>query len=128
MFKALDSEITKKNIRNLVVSFYTKVLADETVGSFFIEKLGTELTSEAWAEHIDILTNFWAGIYLGDTEYRGAPFVPHMQLEGLKRTTFEQWLKLFFKTLDSIYIPEIADQFKSRATLIAGNFMRNLGL
>jgi len=46
----------------------------------------------------------------------------------LNREVFEQWLKLFYATLDEVYEPQIADQFKERSSIIAGNFMRNLGL
>ena len=38
----------------------------------------------------------------------------------------EQWLKLFSETLDEVYIAPIAEKFKERAMIIAGNFMRNL--
>jgi len=51
-----------------------------------------------------------------------------MYLGELSREVFEQWLKLFFATLDEVYEPRVADLFKERSTIIAGNFMRNLGL
>ena len=122
----LTSEITKENINKMVIRFYTKILNDETVGPFFIAKLGDDLKNDFWKPHIEILTNFWASIALGDQNYRGSPFAPHLQIGGLERSTFDQWLKLFFETLDSIYEPHIADLFKQRSTIIAGNFMRNL--
>ena len=123
-----EHEITKENIHTMVVKFYAVVLKDETVGPFFIEKLGESLDTFLWQSHIELLTNFWASIALGDTAYRGNPFGPHTRLEGLKRETFDQWLLLFFKVLDDVYTPELAMQFKERSTIIAGNFMRNLGL
>ena len=49
-------------------------------------------------------------------------------MDDLDAETFEQWLKLFFETLDEIYEPQVADIFKENSTNIAGNFMRNLGL
>ncbi|MCW8894856.1 MAG: group III truncated hemoglobin [Sulfurimonas sp.] len=124
----LANEITKANLRTMVISFYTKVLEDELVGPFFIDKLGPNLGGQTWGEHLDILTDFWASIYLSDMAYRGSPFAPHLELDGLKRETFERWLKLFFETVDTVYELDIAEQFKNRGTLIAGNFMRNLGL
>ncbi len=119
-------EITKENIRTMVNTFYIKVLKDDIVGSFFIAKLGDDMTNEHWVPHLDLLVNFWASIALGDNDYRGNPFMPHTQLGELKRETFEQWLTLFAETLDEVYIPNIAAQFKERSTIIAGNFMRNL--
>ena len=124
----LETEITKENINTMVVKFYAVVLKDETVGPFFIEKLGDNLGTFLWQEHIKLLTNFWASIALGDTEYRGNPFGPHTRLVDLKRETFDQWLILFFSVVDGIYTPEVSAQVKERATVIAGNFMRNLQL
>ena len=123
----LENQITKNNLRKMVISFYTVVLKDELVAPFFIEKLGPNLTSKTWGEHLDLLTDFWASIYLNDFNYQGNPFVPHMELEGLETQTFHRWLKLFFETLDTIYEPYISDMIKNRSNLIAGNFMRNLG-
>jgi len=124
----LHNEITKENIKIMVVKFYSVVLKDEEVGPFFIEKLGANLNTFLWQTHIELLTNFWASIALGDTTYRGNPFAPHSRLNGLKRETFDQWLVLFFGVLDTLYEPEVAMQFKERSTIIAGNFMRNLRL
>ena len=124
----LKNEITKENLNTMVVHFYAVILKDEIVGPFFIVKLGDNLDTYLWKTHIELLTNFWASIALGETDYRGNPLAPHLRLEGLSRTAFERWLKLFFETLDSLYEPKIADMFKERSTIIAGNFMRNLGL
>jgi len=63
-----------------------------------------------------------------DNSYYGNPFAPHLSIGALKRETFEQWLKLFHETLDEVYEPEVSLLFKERSTIIAGNFMRNLGL
>ena len=122
------NEITKENIEIMVLKFYRRVLKDDIVGPFFIAKLGDDMTNEYWEPHLELLVNFWSSITLGDTSYRGNPFAPHMYLGELSREVFEQWLKLFFATLDEIYEPRIADLFKERSTIIAGNFMRNLGI
>jgi hemoglobin len=122
------NEITKENIEIMVLKFYRRVLKDDIVGPFFIAKLGDDMTNEYWEPHLELLVNFWSSIALGDTSYRGNPFAPHMYLGELSLEVFEQWLKLFFATLDEIYEPRIADLFKERSTIIAGNFMRNLGI
>ncbi len=122
------NEITKENIKTLVMSFYTKVLKDDIVGPFFIAKLGEDMKNEHWEPHLELLVNFWASIALGDGSYRGNPFAPHMYLGELSREVFQQWLKLFFATLDDVYEPHKADFFKERSSIIAGNFMRNLGI
>ena len=123
-----NNEVTKENLNKMVILFYTKILKDELVGPFFIEKLGDDLQNEQWTPHIELLTNFWASIALGDPAYKGNPFAPHLDIQNISRVAFQRWLELFAETLDVIYIPQIADQFKQRSTVIAGNFMRNLGL
>ncbi|NCB14217.1 MAG: globin, partial [Erysipelotrichia bacterium] len=47
-----SNEITKENINKLVVTFYTKVLKDEKISPFFIEKLGSDMKSEIWQKNI----------------------------------------------------------------------------
>ena len=123
-----EKTITRENIETMVMNFYRRVLKDETVGPFFIAKLGDDMSNEYWQPHLKLLVDFWASIALGDPSYRGNPFAPHMSLGELKRETFEQWLTLFYATLDEVYAPQIANQFKERSSIIAGNFMRNLGL
>ena len=120
--------ITKENIRIMVDRFYSKILKDELLADFFIQKLGDEMISDEWQTHLGLLTDFWASIILGDTAYKGQPVKPHMHMEGLKRETFERWLELFFQTVDRLYVKEAADTFKTRSQTIADNFMRLLGI
>ena len=122
----LANEITRKNVETMVLSFYRKIVKDDTVGPFFVAKLGDDMSNEYWKPHLELLINFWSSMMLGDGSYRGNPFAPHMSLGELNREVFERWLKLFFETLDEIYEPQAADLFKERSTIIAGNFMRNL--
>lgn len=125
----LTNEVTKENLNNLVIKFYTKVLKDDLIGPIFIDVLGPDLKSEKWKAHIQLLTDFWASIALGDSAYTGSPFAPHIEFrERLSIQAFEQWLKLFFETLNTIYEPELAQRFLARSKNIAGNFIRNLGL
>lgn len=120
--------ITKKNIRRMVDRFYSQVIKDELLADFFIDKLGDEMISDEWLVHMDLLTNFWASITLGDTAYSGQPVKPHLHMEGLQRVTFERWLELFYETVDKYYTKEPADIFKAKSENIANNFMRVLGL
>jgi hemoglobin len=123
-----NQTITKENIRIMVDRFYSKVLKDELLADFFIEKLGDEMITDEWQKHLNLLTDFWASITLGDTAYRGQPVKPHMHMDGLKRETFQRWLELFFETVDKLYDKEAAEIFKTRSEMIATNFMRLLGL
>lgn len=124
----LSNEITKENLNILVVTFYTRVLKNEKIAPFFIEKLGDDMKSDIWQKHITLLTNFWYTISHGRGDYNGSPFAPHMQISGLDKESFETWIRLFFSSVDKIYEEDIANKFKERSSIIAGNFMRNLGI
>ena len=125
----LENKVTKENLNKLVISFYTKVLKDELIGPIFTDILGKDLKNEQWKAHIQLLTDFWASIALGESAYTGSPFAPHVQFaDRLSINAFEQWLKLFFETLNTIYEPKLAQLFLARSKNIAGNFIRNLNL
>ena len=120
--------ITRENIHEMVVKFYTKTLdEDNEVSKVFKDKLGDTLETEHWVEHIEILTNFWAMIALQDEQYQGNPMRAHFDLP-LDRDMFGTWLMMFFQVVDSLYEPAQGQIFKARAENIAMNFMRNLNL
>jgi len=120
--------ITRKNIRIMVDRFYSKILKNELLADFFIEKLGDEMITDEWQGHLDLLTDFWASITLDDHTYAGQPIKPHMRMKGLTRESFDRWQELFFETVDRLYTKEIADIFKNHAVMIANNFMKLLHL
>jgi len=107
----------KKFFKGLIHTMLTKEVTKEN------------LKDEKWKAHIQLLTNFWSAIALGDTHYNGNPFAPHIEFrDRLSVKAFEQWLKLFFEILNSIYEPQLAQQFLAQSKNIAGNFIRNLQL
>jgi len=55
-----ETHISKPILRKMVILFYTRVLKDDLIAHFFIDKLGDNLAGEIWGKHLDILTNFWA--------------------------------------------------------------------
>ncbi len=122
------NEMSKVNINKLVVLFYTRVLSDEKLAPFFIEKLGADLKGEKWQAHMELLTNFWTTLVTGSRDYNGAPFPPHAHIQGLDRTAFETWIVLFFESVDKVFTSDIASKFKERGAIIAGNFVRKLNL
>lgn len=121
--------ITKENIHEMVLAFYSKILAQENneVRNVFVSKLGDNLNTELWVEHIQILTNFWSMIALQEEDYHGNPMMAHFDLP-LSRDMFDDWLVMFFEVIDSKYEDNLGVIFKQRAQNIAGNFMRNLAL
>ena len=127
-FNAKYNTINKENIHEMVVTFYTKIIKEDgEVAQVFRDKLGSDLSSDIWQEHITTLTKFWSMIALQDTEYQGNPMRAHFDLP-LSRDKFGAWLVMFFEVIDSLYEPKLGMIFKTRAENIASNFMRNLQL
>lgn len=122
------NELNRKNINKLVVTFYTVVLENKKLAPFFIEHLGEDMNNEKWTTHMQLLTDFWSTLVMGVEDYKGFPFPPHAQMHGLDREAFETWIELFFKSVDSIFTEDIALKFKEKSSIIASNFMRNLGI
>lgn len=128
MTQERQKSINEENIEILVKTFYTQVLKDTLLAPFFIEKLGDDLQSKAWEEHLALLTEFWKFVALGYDEYKGNPLQPHLHIEGLNREAFTGWLNLFHHTVDSLYSPSTGEYFKQKSSDIAENFMRKLNL
>jgi len=123
-----ETSITVENIQVLVRTFYPTILKDETVGPFFIEKIGADIHSDAWEEHLELLSHFWAFVALDEMQYSGTPLAPHFHMQGISRMAFRRWLELFSEAVDRVYEEEAGRFFKERSANIAENFMQNLGL
>ena len=121
------STITKENIKELVDTFYPTILSNSITAPFFIAKLGSDINSPTWQEHLELLANFWSSIALGDGNYNGNPLGAHFNL-GLDQEAFKEWLRLFFEAIDKTYEPQAGAFFKERSQIIARNFMVNLGI
>jgi len=119
--------ITKESIRAMVDAFYPTILADPITAPPFIAKVGSDINSKEWQDHLELLTNFWAFSSLGDMGYRGSPLAPHFNLD-LTKEQFDRWLELFYIAIDKVYEEEAGNFFKQRSSNIAKNFMRNLGI
>ena len=128
MEQELQNCINEENIEILVRTFYGHVLKDNVLAPFFIDKLGDNIQSTTWEEHLLLLTEFWKFVALGYDDYSGDPLQPHYHIDGLTQDAFKSWLKLFHHTVDTIYIPSVGEYFKQKSTNIAENFMRKLSL
>lgn len=128
MDQVLHKSINEENIEILVRTFYSHVLKDDVLAPFFIEKLGNDIQSPAWEEHLLLLTEFWKFVALGYDDYTGNPLQPHFHINGLTRKAFQSWLTLFHQTIDTIYTAEAGEYFKQKSNDIAQNFIRKLSL
>ena len=124
----LENAINNENIEKLVRTFYPSVLEDDIVGPFFIEKLGSDISSAEWEEHLLLLSQFWAFVALDDEVYAGHPLAPHFEMEGISRKAFARWLTLFYEAVDKVYTEDAGEFFKQKSADIAENFMRKLEL
>jgi hemoglobin len=111
---------SRREITQIVDSFYAKVRQDKLIGPIFTEQAKVD-----WDEHLPKLYNFWEDLLFGTENYHGRPFPPHLKFD-LKIEHFERWLKLFVETIDENYHGLKADEMKARAIRIAQNFLRNI--
>jgi hemoglobin len=111
--------ITRKDLTNLVDSFYEKVKLDPLLSSVF--------RHVDWPKHLPIMYNFWCSMLLGETSYKGNPLQGHLNL-AIEKEHFDRWLKLFKETVDEQFSGEKAEETKLRAQAIAGVFQHKMGL
>jgi hemoglobin len=111
---------SRREITQIVDSFYAKVRQDKLIGPIFTEQAKVD-----WDEHLPKLYNFWEDLLFGTENYHGRPFPPHLKFD-LKIEHFERWLKLFVETIDENYHGLKSDEMKARAIRIAQNFLRNI--
>ena len=107
---------TFDDIKLLVDTFYSKVQKDEFIGPLFNEKIGNR-----WPEHLEKMYRFWQTVLLDEHTYHGSPFLPHAKLPvGIEH--FNQWLKLFYETVDENFEGEKADRMKWQGQRMAEMF------
>ncbi len=107
---------TKEDIKVLVDTFYGKVQEDAVLKDVF-----NAVIQDQWPKHMARMYTFWQTILLGDRSYYGNPFMPHAELP-VEKAHFEQWLALFFETLDENFTGEKAEEAKWRAGKMAEMF------
>ena len=115
---------TRQDIIHLIDSFYTKVVKDDLIGSYF-----TEVVTLDFEKHLPVMYNFWESVLLGGTSYKGNPMIKHIQLhqkKALEEKHFNRWLTLWEQTIDEHFTGSVADQAKPRAKSIKGIMMFKL--
>ena len=113
---------TEADIRTLVDGFYGRALADPLLAAVFVDFAHIDL-----GHHLPQLYDFWSGILLGTSRYRGFPMRQHFPLP-LTLAHFERWLTLFQATVDAHFAGPTADTAKSHALQVGRVFATRLGL
>jgi hemoglobin len=110
----LHSTVTEDTIRELVDAFYARVRQDDTLGPVFEAALHGR-----WDDHLPKMYAFWSSVMLTTGRYKGNPLATHLQLPPFPPGLFDQWLKLFADTAQTVCTPDIAAQFGIKARRIA---------
>lgn len=105
---------TKKDIEQLVNSFYEKVKQDDLIAHFFVHV--------NWEEHLPVMYNFWENSLFYTGSYTGNPMKSHKHLHSLKAlqaADFDRWLKHFLATVEELFEGDKAELAKQRALSMA---------
>ena len=92
------------DVKLVVDCFYGKVRQDEQLKDVF-----NNVIQGRWPEHLEKMYRFWQTVLLDEHTYHGSPFLPHAKLPvGIEH--FNQWLKLFYETVDENFEGEKAER------------------
>ena len=112
------------DIKKLVDTFYGKINVDPMLSPIF-----NKVANVDWDTHLLKMYEFWNMIIFGARNYQGSPMGIHIHLSTLTtmhQEQFEQWKKLFFETLDELFVGTNADEAKKRATTIASTMQHKI--
>lgn len=109
------------DIKVLVDSFYQKVRHDALLGPIFNSKISD------WGPHLGTMYRFWNAALFNVREYTGNPFMKHMHLP-LGQEHFEQWIGLFYQTIDETFEGEMSNEAKRKAMIMAHTFYSRMNI
>ncbi|MBB6239558.1 hemoglobin [Pedobacter sp. AK013] len=114
----MKSDISDRNdIIVLVDAFYKNVALNEQIGPIF-----TDIAKVDWSHHLPKMYDFWESILFGKAIYKGNPMLSHFALNEqipLQTEAFNTWKKLFFQTVDDLFVGANSDLIKQKAQSIA---------
>jgi hemoglobin len=122
MMKA--DHITEASIKQLVDSFYAKVMEDTLLRPIFLQAIGED--PKTWKFHMQRMNDFWSSIILGSGRYHGNPFQKHKDLPAFDVALFDRWLILFAKTAQEIHTEEVANRYIEKSNRIAESLKMGL--
>lgn len=114
--KNLKDIETLEDVQLLVDSFYSKIRENPMLKDIFNERI-----EERWPEHLEKMYKFWQTVLLEEHTYFGRPFISHAQLP-VEKEHFNEWLKIFYETVDSLFKGEKADRAKWQGERMAEMF------
>lgn len=108
--------VTMNDIKLLVDTFYGKIREDALLKDIFNNTI-----EDRWTEHLEKMYRFWQTVLLEEHTYYGSPFPPHAKLP-VAQEHFEQWVKLFYETVDTLFSGEKATRAKWQGERMAQMF------
>ena len=115
---------TRKDIEQLVDTFYKNVLDDSEIAFFFTEVIPVDFDL-----HKPKLYDFWETMILFNPKYQGNPMGVHKEINAkhtMTKAHFDVWVNLFHKTIDDLFIGEKAEEAKTRSQHIATTMRFNV--
>ena len=111
---------TFKDVQYLVDQFYAHVQEDPFLGPIFNNRLAGK-----WEMHHHKLYRFWHTVLLRRPDYFGDPVPMHFSL-NIDQGHFDQWLTIWFQTVDDNFEGMIAERAKFRGKTMAKAFMSKI--
>lgn len=108
---------SREDLELLVNTFYDKVKKDQVIGYLFEEVAGID-----WESHLPKMYDFWETTLFHQPVYKGNPMEIHLNLnkkEPLRKEHFDQWLTLFYETVDELFKGQKAETIKQKGLSIA---------
>ena len=105
--------LTTESITTLVHAFYDGVRADPELGPVF------DAAITDWEPHLARMVEFWRTVMLGSRNFQGNVYGKHMALSGVQPEHFQRWIALFQHTVDRLFEPAVAEEFRLVASRIA---------
>lgn len=108
---------SRADIKLLVDTFYEYVQQNEGLDYIF-----NDFAKIDWESHLPKMYDFWETILFHKNVYKGAPMPVHVRMGNETTFTtgnFEDWVRLFKKTVDELYEGQNALTIKTRAESIA---------
>jgi hemoglobin len=111
---------SRNDVSLLVNSFYAKIRRDELLGPIF----NGHISEEKWPEHLEKLTDFWETNLFRVIKFKGNPSVKHVKVDSnlnhsIEKFHFDNWLGLWFETVDEMYEGDLAIRAKESAQKMA---------
>lgn len=107
---------TTDDIKLLVDTFYTNLLADERIGYMF-----AHLKGKHWQAHLEKMYRFWSDNAFNSTEYQGNPMLAHIKLHKRQAMSYEMfaiWFEYWQNTVNQLFYGETAEHLIFRASTI----------